>query len=48
MREGGEIPGEILAAKKVPRSAVDEPGLQAQLLLELTPTLTATLPLPQP
>eukprot|EP00964_Phaeocystis_antarctica_P087007 scaffold55137_cov51-Phaeocystis_antarctica.AAC.1 len=29
--------GEILAAKKVPRSAVDEPGLQAQLLLELTP-----------
>ena len=30
VREGGEI----LAAKKVPRSAVDEPGLQAQLLLE--------------
>ena len=38
VRAGGEIPGEILAAKKVPRSAVDEPGLQAQLLLELTPT----------
>jgi len=33
----------MLAAKKVPRSAVDEPGLQAQLLLAPTLTLTLTL-----